>query len=391
MTNAIDFHVDHPGVFIKDELEARGWDQSDLAFIVGTSVQQLNKILSGRGDITPKWAQQFAAAFDVNPQFFLKLQAMYDLQNAAQPEPGIRIRANWLSLFPVREMIKRGWIEDTEADLLDLQMMRFFDVNDVSQIPYFGGDEIAHAAKKSSTDAAASYEVPTPEQLVWLHRVRVIAQGIDCPNYNRSKLQETLADLRAHMLDSDDFARIPELLLECGVRIVFVEPLKGSRIDGVCTWLDDQPVIGMSFRLNRADNAFFVLRHEIEHVLQEDGKTPNQIHVDVFEPERDDRELPDEEKRADAAAAEFLIPQAKLTSFMNRKGDYISERDVLAFAARHHIHPAVVVGQIQYRRFKETKDNRAYAWLRKYQFKVHESFMGWRYRDGWGKVAEVGL
>lgn len=84
MTNAIDFHVDHPGVFIKDELDARGWDQSDLAFIVGTTVQQLNKILSGRGDITTQWAKKFAAAFDVNPQFFLNLQNMYDLQHADQ-------------------------------------------------------------------------------------------------------------------------------------------------------------------------------------------------------------------------------------------------------------------------------------------------------------------
>ena len=385
MTNATDFHVDHPGVFIKDELEARGWDQSDLAFIVGTSVQQLNKILSGQGNITPRWAQQLAAAFGVNPQFFLNLQSMYDLQNAAQPEPGISIRANWLSAFPVREMIRRGWIEDTEADLLDLQMMRFFNVNNIRQIPYIGEGEIAHAAKK------VSYKEITPSQLVWLHRVRVIGMTMDCPKYERSKLVDALPDIRAHMLDSDDFHRIPSLLWDCGVRTVIVEPLKGSKIDGVCTWIDDQPVIGLSFRLDRPDNAFFVLRHELEHALQEDGKCAEQSHVDVFEPDRDLNELPDEEKRADAAAAEFLVPQEKLSSFMNRKGNYISERDVLAFSARHHIHPAVVIGQIQFRRYQATKDNRSYAWLRKYQFKVNEHFESWEYRDGWGTVAEIGL
>jgi len=385
MTNNTDLHVDHPGVFIKDELDARGWDQSDLAFIVGTSVQQLNKILSGRGDITTKWAQQFAAAFDVSPQFFTNLQAMYDLQRASQPEPGIRIRANWVSAFPIREMIKRGWIEETEADLLDLQMMRFFNVNDVNQIPHFGGGYIAHAAKKSSDDEI------TPEQSVWLHRVRVIAKHMDCPTYDRSRLEDALPDIRAHMLDSDDFGKIPSLLWKCGIRVVFVEPLKGSKIDGVCAWLNDQPVIGLSFRLNRPDNAFFVLRHEIEHVLQGDGKDADQLHIDVFEPDRDSSELTDVEKRADEAAAEFLLPQDKLASFMIRKGDYISERDVLAFAARHHIHPAVVIGQIQYRRYQDTQDNRAYAWLRKYLFKVHENFMEWDHRDGWGKIAKVGL
>ena len=133
MTHSTDIHVDLPGVFIKDELEARGWDQSDLAFIVGTTVQELNKVLSGRSKITTRWAQLFGAAFDVSPQFFTNLQTMYDLQHAAEPEPGIRIRANWLSSFPVREMIRRGWIEETEADLLDLQMMRFFNTVLVTQ------------------------------------------------------------------------------------------------------------------------------------------------------------------------------------------------------------------------------------------------------------------
>ena len=74
------------------------------------------------------------------------------------------------------------------------------------------------------------------------------------------------------MNDIDDFNIIPSLLLGCSVRVVFVQQLPGSKIDGVCTWLRDQPVIGLSLRLDRPDNFCFVLRHEIEHVLQEDGK-----------------------------------------------------------------------------------------------------------------------
>src|SRR5690606_34689956 len=108
---------------------------------------------------------------------------------------------------------------------------------------------------------------------------------------------------------------IPTLLLACGVRLAFVQHLPGSKIDGVCTWIENQPVIGLSLRLNRPDNICFVLRHEIEHVLQEDGKATSYTHVDVFENDRDVRELPDEERRADAAAAEFLVPQDKLASF----------------------------------------------------------------------------
>ena len=47
-------------------------------------------------------------AFDVSPDFFANLQTLYDLQRAKRPDAGVRIRANWVSAFPVREMIRRG-------------------------------------------------------------------------------------------------------------------------------------------------------------------------------------------------------------------------------------------------------------------------------------------
>lgn len=376
--------IDHPGTFVLEEMEARDWSQQDLAYILGISASQLNSILKGKHGISSDMAVALGEAFDVSAGFFANLQKQYELQNAKSPNPGVRTRASWLSNFPIREMMKRGWIEKTDADLLDLQMMRFFDKNRVEDIPGVGGEMMAYAAKKSD------YEELTGNQLVWLHRVRKIAKAADSPTYDKAKLLEMLPEIRAHMFDADDFGEIPALLLACGVRVVFVQPLAGSHIDGVCTWLDGEPVIGLSLRLNRPDNLCFVLRHEIEHILQEDGKEATYSHIDVFDNERDLDSLPDEERRADDAAAEYLVPQDKLESFMRRKGKWISEDDVIAFSARHQIHPAVVIGQIQKYRHRKG-DKRAYAFLRRYMTKIEEHFMDWPLRDGWGKVAEVGL
>jgi HTH-type transcriptional regulator / antitoxin HigA len=384
MANARFVPVENPGVFIEEELEARGWTQADLAYILRWDASQLNKLIKGATKIMPDTAVSLGDAFTMPAEFFMNLQKAYDLQHAKLPDPGVRTRATWLSKFPVRDMIKRGWLQETDADLLDLQLMRFFDVNRVEDIPLIGGDPVAYAAKKSGYDDISG------TQLVWLHRVRQIAGNASAPAFDRKKLLYSLPDIRAHMLDIDDFGVIPTLLMRCGVRTVFVEPLPGSKIDGVCTWLDDQPVIGLSLRLNRPDNLCFVLRHEIEHVIQGDGKTVSSRHVDVFDPDRDESDLPPEERHADAVAAEFLIPQDKLSSFMARKGKWIAETDVLAFSARHNIHPAVVIGQIQNRRHK-AGDDRAFAFLRKYLTKIHENFMSWPLRDGWGKVTEIGL
>ena len=367
-----------PGTFIAEELEERGWTQLDLAYILGWDSAQLNRLIKGNTDITPDSAVALGEAFDMPAEFFLNLQKMYDLQKARKADPGVRKRAAWLSAFPVREMIKRGWIEDAEPSLLDLQMLRFFEKNRIEDIPFVGDAAVpAHAAKKST------YSNTTPIQYVWLHRVRKIAEGVECPLYSRKSLVDNIPKIRAHMLDKEDFSEIPEILRRCGVRFIIVEGLPGSKIDGVCVWLDGQPVIGMTLRLDRVDNFCFVLRHEIEHVLRCDGREMTFAPVDEFGAEvaEDTREC---ELIADREAQEFCVPSAMLESFIARKSPFISERDVLSFAARIEIHPAVVVGQIQNRTKK-------FGWLRKYQTSVREHMLGWKHRDGWGFQAPTGL
>jgi HTH-type transcriptional regulator/antitoxin HigA len=372
--------IDHPGTFIAEELEERGWAQADLAYILGVDNGQLNRLIKGNTDITPDSAVALGEAFDMPAEFFLNLQKMYDLQKARKADPGVRTRASWLSVFPIREMIKRGWIEDAEPALLDLQMMRFFGKNRIGDIPFVGKAPIpAHASKKGGPQKTI-----TPVQYVWLHRVRKIAERMQFPLYSQNTLAASLGQIRAHMLDKNDFRNIPSILQKCGVRFVLVEALPGSKIDGVCAWIGDQPVIGMTLRLDRPDNFCFVLRHECEHVLREDGKGITFAPVDEFDSSIANDEELECETIANEAAADFCVPRQLLESFIARKSPFISERDILSFAARVEIHPSIVIGQIQ----NKTKN---YAWLRKYQSGVKEYLMDWKYKDGWGFQAPTGL
>jgi HTH-type transcriptional regulator / antitoxin HigA len=186
-------------------------------------------------------------------------------------------------------------------------------------------------------------------------------------------------------MDRDDLIHIPEILRKCGVRFVLVEALHGSKIDGVCVWIRGQPAIGMTTRLDRLDNFAFVLRHEIEHVLRGDGRDASFSPVDEFDGNYVGSDgLPPEEMAANTAASDFCVPLQDLNSFIARKSPFISERDVLAFASRLEIHPAIVIGQIQ----NKTKK---YAWLRKYQTSIREYLLDWKFTDGWGVQAPTGL
>jgi HTH-type transcriptional regulator/antitoxin HigA len=375
MTRPTTTPVDHPGTFVLEELDARGWSQVDLAFILGMKPQQLSPILNGKRDITPDMAGLLGDAFDMPAEFFANLQKFYDLHKAKPVDPGVKARATWQSIYPVREMILRGWIEDTEKDtaLLDLQMLRFFDRNRIEDVPFVGSEAplFKYAAKKTD------YSGTTPVQYAWLSRVKKIAETIQCPLYSEAALRSALTSIRAHMLDPEDFGEIPWILHKCGVRFVVVEALARSKIDGVCVWLGGQPAIGITMRLDRIDNFCFVLRHEIEHVLRKHGLTETFTPVDEFDGDPSIlTDIPMEECHANEAASEFCVPQEKVASFVARKSPFISEQDVWRFAARVEIHPAVVIGQIQ----RHTKN---YAWLRKYQTSVKKHLSEWKYIDGW--------
>jgi HTH-type transcriptional regulator/antitoxin HigA len=367
-----------PGHFIKEELAARDWTQSDLAYILGCPVQAVNMIISGKRGISPEMAKALGHAFDVPGEFFANLQKAFDLSQARDPDPAVSRRARLQSAFPIREMIKRGWLHETDAAMLEAQMMRFFEVNrleDISQIP--------HAAKKTT---GGQYQDAEPAQLAWLYRVRQIAKQMNVPRYSEKALRTTCGRLKYLLVDPEEARHVPKLLADCGVRLMLVEPLPNSKIDGVCTWIDDGPVIALSFRLDRIDNFWFVLRHECEHALREDGKTSSvRIDEDIgasFAKNAED--LPEEEKLANEAAADFCVPNRAMNDFIIRKSPFFSERDIIGFSRIQERHPGLVIGQLHWKAGR-------YDLLRKYLIKM-KSFVGpYCMVDGWGQIAPVSL
>jgi HTH-type transcriptional regulator / antitoxin HigA len=258
-----------------------------------------------------------------------------------------------------------------------MQLVRFFEVKSTNDIPY-----LAHAAKKSSYEERA---IP-PSQLAWLFRVRQIAKSISVPRYSEKSLKEALLQLKSLLSAPEEARHVSRILMECGVRFIIVETLPQAKIDGVCFWLDkNSPVIGISARYDRIDNFWFVLRHEIEHVLQRHGMDNEMIDVEL-EGERagTGSSLSDEERIANAAAANFCVPAEKIESFIKRKHPFYYEKDVIAFSSLHGIHPGLVVGQIQFRLGR-------YDYLKKYLVKIRQCVLPGAMVDGWGHVAPVSI
>lgn len=368
--------VPSPGSIIREELEARNWSQRDLAFVLGSPEQAINMIVAGKRGISPDMAKSMGDAFDVPAEFFMNLQRAYDLSLAADPDPGVARRARLQEQFPLREMIKRGWFVDGDTSLLETQVTRFFRVASPDQIP-----RLRHAAKKSR------YDVTPPAQLAWLFRVKQIAENLLVAPYSEPALRNALQTLSRSLLAPEEARHVPKILAECGVRFVIVEALPNCNIAGVCFWLDNSsPVIGMTMQRDYIDSFWFVIRHEIEHVLQRHGQGEEGECIDDDQTMglEGEENINAEERIANAAAANFLVPQHLLKDFIARIQPYFSEQRILLFAQKLNIHPGLVVGQLQ-------RQLNRYDFLKRHQAKIRQFIVGAAATDGWGDTYPVEL
>lgn len=359
-----------PGEFLRDELEARGWTQTELAEIIGRPVRLINELIAGKKAITPETAIQLGDSLGTGPELWMNLESQYQLSKVRSTDGLIARRAKLYERFPVREMIRRGWIEASKSiDVLEQQFLTFFGIDKLeAEIPF------SHAAKKADPE-----DQPTMLQSAWLFRARKIASELVIAPYTEVQLRQALPRLSALMSAPEEARHVPRVLAECGVRFVVVEPIPGARIDGACFWLtNDQPVVALTLQLDRIDNFWFVLRHELEHVLLRHGQERGYIlDLDLDGAPAD--QIPEEEKAANDAGQEFCVPTGELSSFIARVAPFFKEERVVLFAQRLNVHPGIVVGQLQRRLAR-------YDLFRKYQVKVRHIVTSSAMTDGWGVV-----
>jgi HTH-type transcriptional regulator/antitoxin HigA len=356
--------VAHPGEFLKEELDSRNWSQQELADILGRPPRLISEIVGGKRAITPDTAYGLSLALDIPAQTWLALESQFQLSKIPQDDQ-VQRKAKLYARFPVREMLRRGWVEATsDLGLLETRFCDFFDIKRID-----GEPQILHAAKKTYQS-----EPPTMDQLAWLCRVQSIAERRKVGAFSDKKLSTAISQLKDLRPFPEEVRKVPQILADCGVRLVFVEPIAGSRIDGACLWLGNSPVVAMSLRFDRVDNFWFVLRHELEHVIRGDGKT-----AFVFDSEISDGAtgLPKHERIANEAAADFCADQSRVDKFIRDVNGFISEERVVALAEDLNTHPGLVVGQIQ-------RKLQRHDLLRKFQVKIRSALLLSSDADGWG-------
>ena len=74
----------HPGLILKDELAELNITPTDFARQIDVPPNRISQIIAGKRSVTGDTALRFGHWFGVDPQFWLNLQAQYDLAMAAE-------------------------------------------------------------------------------------------------------------------------------------------------------------------------------------------------------------------------------------------------------------------------------------------------------------------
>ncbi|MBM3300673.1 MAG: HigA family addiction module antidote protein, partial [Deltaproteobacteria bacterium] len=330
MSRKVPIEVFPPGEFIRDELEARGWTQEVLAAVLGRSPRLVSEIITGKRAITPETAQALGDAFDTGPQVWMNLESTYRLSQVRERDDAVVRRSRLYSKAPVKEMIRRHWIEPSDSiDVLEQRLLEFFGLKSLDEDlrPF------PSAARKSTT-----YGDTTPAQCAWLIRVRKLAPAAPAASFAEARFRQGLQQLRSLLHSCEEVRHVPRVLADAGIRLVVVEHLSQTRIDGAAFWINAKsPVVALSLRYDRVDCFWHTLIHELMHILNRDVVHGGQALLDsdlVGERATAIQDRPASEQEADRAAAAFLVPKAELDGFIARVRPLYSKKKIVGFASR---------------------------------------------------------
>ena len=85
-------HPVHPGELLREILEELDISAYALAKSIGKAPIQVSRILSGKASITAPMARLIGAALGTTAQYWLNLQAHYDLEVAKLEVPMLKVK-----------------------------------------------------------------------------------------------------------------------------------------------------------------------------------------------------------------------------------------------------------------------------------------------------------
>ena len=256
-----------------------------------------------------------------------------------------------VSHFPFSKMKTAGWFGEevkNQARLSEeekrVALTHFFD-----RCPENGGRALHRKTTSSVSDERKA------SLLAWQSQVLLRAQEIadKFPRFSPIK-SDVINGLAKLSSVEGGISKLIEILGSYGIIVIFEPHLPKTKIDGAALSLNNgkHAVIGMSVRYNRFDNFWFVILHELGHLVRHWDQVKS---LGIIDEEVGTEAMELIEREADEFAENAILPKSVWKGSMVRFSKDPSQ--VIKFANRHAIHPALVAGRIRRERgYREFPD-----------------------------------
>ncbi len=322
-----------PSILIRARI-AKGLSQRQLADTIGLREQQIQRYE----------AEEYASAnlrrlAEVANALGLNISEIAEFKSPSQKPLDID-KDNDLAWdqFPVKEMYRRNWFKESPGSL-DAAI-----ANAEELIKEFVTDSIDSPVRAFARQHVRLGGVVNRYALLaWQCRIIALAKKQDLENkYKQKTMNKEWLTRLVHLSCAEDWKeKVIDYLRDSGIRLVIESHLPSTYLDGAALLLPNgSPVIGMTLRYDRLDNFWFVLLHELIHIMKHLKKEDIESIFDDL-----DEEGGDIEREADKLAGETLVPEDKWETALAR---YLrSEDSIKDFAQELGIHPAIVAGKIR--------------------------------------------
>jgi hypothetical protein len=221
--------------------------------------------------MTPRMAVDLEQVFGVPRREWWDLDAKAVLDRLA-PNPDIARLATLFRLAPIAEMIRQDRLrlhKDEDEDGEPFPYLERVAELEAAVCSFLG---IESPDQASSLQGKGSDSAPRmqPAERGWLLRARALASRINVPEFRPDQLDAYLDRLRKRCVVVYPGVRgVPDLLTQAGIRLVIVEELARTQVNGAVFGLDaKRPVIALTLREDQLQRFWLWLVHELRHIKQ---------------------------------------------------------------------------------------------------------------------------
>lgn len=315
---------------IKFRMEQMGFNQSDLVPFIGTR-SKVSEVLSGKRTLTLSMIRALHTGLGIPAHVLLKERPADHLEESD---------INW-ERFPIREMIRRGWIKEKvlhPRDDSEDVLRRFF-------APLDSPENLVALYRKTENIRSAR-TMDRYALTAWTARIMLLALETELEEeYSPESIDfEFMRNLAKQSWSDAGPLLAQEYLLKHGIPLIIEPHLPQTYLDGATIQMKPhRPVIGLTLRYDRIDNFWFTLMHEVAHLsLHIDNEENVQFYDDLDVGHQDDVR----EKEADELASETLIPHEVWTK--SPASRIRAPEAVEQLADELGIHPAIVAGRVRH-------------------------------------------